>query len=270
MNISNIPRVALRGLATTQAITLNPFNFVLDNLIRLIVKLFIPIPLASEFIIYFKGPILALLFGSILFIITLLILIVTTFFSPLSTTSALANDIFGALPQGQNLQSILKALDGYIEAGFSDTDTPTKDPFGGTGESFSIRTAGFHDPSYTEEFGQVHEGQDLIPSPQYYAQNKAYKLTGQPIVFATITGTATTYTDSYGALTVAITNSEGTIMTVDKHFSQILTCNCVVHAGQPIGIMGATGFATGPHLHYEIRLNENGNWVAVNPLDYIH
>ena len=64
MNIANIPRVALRGLSTTQAITNNPLNFVLDNLIRLIVKVLIPVPLASELIIYFKGPILAFFAGS--------------------------------------------------------------------------------------------------------------------------------------------------------------------------------------------------------------
>src|SRR5207302_1003038 len=107
------------------------------------------------------------------------------------------------------------------------------------------------------------------PTEAYYAENKAYRITGQPIIFATMSGKATTYTDPEGALTVSIINNEGTIQTVYKHFKQILTCNCTIKAGTPIGIMGDTGFAEGEHLHYEVRLNEGGNWVAVNPLDYI-
>ena len=42
-----------------------------------------------------------------------------------------------------------------------------------------------------------------------------------------------------------------------------------IPAGDPIGTMGDTGFATGEHLHYEIRVNNNGVWMPVNPLSYI-
>ena len=50
------------------------------------------------------------------------------------------------------------------------------------------------------------------------------------------------------------------------HMSQILTrVGAIVSTGQVIGLVGHTGYATGPHLHFEIR--KNG--VPINPNNYL-
>lgn len=42
-----------------------------------------------------------------------------------------------------------------------------------------------------------------------------------------------------------------------------------VQQGQVIGKMGSSGQSTGPHLHFEVRIGNNMQSAAVNPLDYI-
>ncbi len=67
---------------------------------------------------------------------------------------------------------------------------------------------------------------------------------------------------SYGYY-VDIDHGDG-IMTRYGHLLYVpaLAAGQLVHAGQPIGLSGTTGNSTGPHLHFEIRLNG----LPVNPL----
>ncbi len=67
----------------------------------------------------------------------------------------------------------------------------------------------------------------------------------------------------YGNLVVL--RHEGSYSTAYAHMSRIakgLRPGMRVHQGDIIGYVGATGLATGPHLHYEVRINDR----PVNPM----
>ncbi|HEY2542729.1 MAG TPA: M23 family metallopeptidase, partial [Gaiellaceae bacterium] len=68
----------------------------------------------------------------------------------------------------------------------------------------------------------------------------------------------------YGNL-VVIDHHDG-IATAYAHQSRIaVSCNQDVSQGDVIGYSGCTGFCTGPHLHFEVRVNGS----PVDPLGYL-
>lgn len=72
------------------------------------------------------------------------------------------------------------------------------------------------------------------------------------------------YSGGYG-LSVKISHMYG-FQTLYGHMSSLnISCGSYVRKGQVIGRVGATGRATGPHLHYEVRINDH----PVNPMPYL-
>ena len=117
--------------------------------------------------------------------------------------------------------------------------------------------------SFTSNFGirsdpfrgtaAMHAGVD-IPGP-----------TGTPI-YATADGIVSNADrqGGYGNM-VEINHGKG-IATRYGHLSRILVANGTrVTRGQMIGHMGSTGRSTGPHLHYEVRMDGH----AVNPVPFL-
>ena len=98
-----------------------------------------------------------------------------------------------------------------------------------------------------------HTGLDLATS------------SGTPIK-AAASGTVTFsgYKGSYGNL-IVITHENG-VQTYYGHCSQLyLSAGATVSQGQTIAAVGSTGNSTGPHLHFEVRVNG----TAYNPENYV-
>lgn len=85
-------------------------------------------------------------------------------------------------------------------------------------------------------------------------------------ILAAASGTVTISTYSYSAGNYIMINHGGGVSTVYMHCSELLvSAGQEVTQGQVIGKVGSTGYSTGPHLHFGIRVN--GNYV--NPTKYV-
>jgi murein DD-endopeptidase MepM/ murein hydrolase activator NlpD len=127
--------------------------------------------------------------------------------------------------------------------------TPTLWPVEGTLEGgFGGRRNPFGGPGY-----EFHTGQD-IEAPW-----------GAPVV-AGASGTVSFvgWQNGYGQL--VIVDHGGGLTTRYGHLSHIdVELGQTVNRAQLLGKVGSTGRSTGPHLHYEVRINDQ----PVNPLQYL-
>lgn len=64
--------------------------------------------------------------------------------------------------------------------------------------------------------------------------------------------------------------AHGNLYTLYAHASSLsVQTGQWVNAGQEIARVGATGNATGPHLHFEVRVNGNSSSNTVNPINFL-
>ena len=144
------------------------------------------------------------------------------------------------------LEENMRAYEGILrQRGY----TPTIWPVDGTLEGgFGGRRNPFGGPGY-----EFHTGQD-IEAPM-----------GTPVI-AGARGQVSFvgWQNGYGQLVVI--DHGGGLTTRYGHLSHIdVDLGQSVSRGQLIGKVGSTGRSTGPHLHYEVRINDQ----AVNPLQYL-
>jgi len=144
------------------------------------------------------------------------------------------------------LEEDLKEYEGVLrERGY----TPTIWPVNGTLEGgFGGRRNPFGGPGW-----EFHSGQDIE------AEMGAPVVSGASgrVVFVG-------WQNGYGQLVVV--DHGGGLTTRYGHLSHIdVEAEQMVSRGQLLGKVGSTGRSTGPHLHYEVRINDQ----AVNPLPYL-
>jgi len=111
----------------------------------------------------------------------------------------------------------------------------------------------------SSRFGWRWNGSDWHPGLDIAAD------TGTPI-FATAAGTviASGWNGGYG-IQVTINHGYGVTTSYAHNSENAVRVGQKVKKGQLIAYVGNTGFSTGPHLHYEVRINGN----AVNPENFL-
>jgi murein DD-endopeptidase MepM/ murein hydrolase activator NlpD len=143
--------------------------------------------------------------------------------------------------------------------------TPRPAPIGGNGNArllypligSAVTTSGFGWRLHPV-FGSwlMHSGRDLA-APE-----------GTPVV-AALTGRVVSsgLAGGYG-LAVEIEHDRPLRRTLYGHLSELYVREGdQVRQGEVIGRVGSTGLSTGPHLHFELRLPQDGGWVATDPGD---
>ena len=121
--------------------------------------------------------------------------------------------------------------------------------------SGGIRTSSYGPRTHpvTGQKGKMHTGLDIGAS------------TGTNIVAAEAgTVIVSTYESGYGNY-IVISHGGGMTTLYGHCSSRLVSVGQKVTRGQLIGKVGSTGLSTGPHLHFEVRLNG----VHTNPLPYL-
>jgi len=129
----------------------------------------------------------------------------------------------------------------------------------------------------TSYYGYRFNGSDFHTGIDISGKNSAgVGIYGQPIRAAasgTVTFTRSWYINGYAGgygiycmLDHGTDDSGNSISTLYGHMSRLaVSTGDVVQRGQVIGYVGSTGWSTGPHLHFEVRING----VHTNPLPYL-
>ena len=169
-----------------------------------------------------------------------------------STLASIQEDRSGVLAEIEDLEAQSEALAARIRAAQAQSSASSTPVTSGSGQ-LAWPVSGPVTSGFGSRWGRMHEGIDIAVG------------TGTP-VHAAAAGTViyAGWMEGYGNL-VAIDHGNG-LSTAYGHNST-LACSVgqTVSAGQVIAYSGSTGHSTGPHVHFEVRVNGS----PVDPLGYL-
>ncbi|ACB85760.1 murein hydrolase activator EnvC family protein [Natranaerobius thermophilus] len=115
-----------------------------------------------------------------------------------------------------------------------------------------------------------HSGLDIGIAHHRWPGSNQYQ--GNPVNAVSADSGVVIYAGIMGSLNsgygrIVIVDHGGGYSTWYAHLNSILVSEGEeVSRGQPVGLIGSTGSSTGPHLHFEVRKNDNPQ----NPLEYLN
>jgi len=110
-------------------------------------------------------------------------------------------------------------------------------------------------------------GFDFSPATNHWGIDIAGR-TGNPIFAADNGVVVYAGWNNFGYGEMIVIDHGAGWQTLYAHLSQInVSCGQSVYQGDTIGLMGSTGFSTGPHLHFEMRSDDYGR---VNPWNFLN
>jgi murein DD-endopeptidase MepM/ murein hydrolase activator NlpD len=120
-------------------------------------------------------------------------------------------------------------------------------------DTISFPSRGNISSGFGQRWGKLHKGIDIASS------------SGTPI-YSALDGTVSYagFESGYGNL-IQVSSANSTVILYGHCSSINVKPKAVVHKGDLIGRVGSTGNSTGPHLHFEVRIDG----VAVNPITYL-
>lgn len=151
------------------------------------------------------------------------------------------------------IQSVIRARQAAAEAALKQRKPVSQGGSAPSSKGFVWPVNGTVTSGFGMRWGRLHAGIDIAAptgTPVRAAQS------GQ-VIFAGSQG-------GYGNL-ILIAHGDG-IVTAYAHLSSIgVSVGRFVDRGQTIGAVGSTGYSTGPHLHFEVRVNGR----PVDPMGYL-
>ncbi|MBR5773482.1 MAG: peptidoglycan DD-metalloendopeptidase family protein, partial [Clostridia bacterium] len=163
----------------------------------------------------------------------------------------------------KELEALEEEIKQQIEAGKDlegDTSGPSGTVYPSGGKEFMWPVPGYYNSvssHFGPRWGRTHGGIDIA----------GYNIYGKDIVAAKA-GTIITVTYNWSLGNYVMINHGDGYVTLYAHMSAFVSTTQVgryVKQGEVIGKIGSTGDSTGPHLHFEIRING----TKVDPYPYI-